>query len=208
MSLTNLTKLEAVNRMLRAAREHPVSTLGAGGEGDTLMAEQVLDEVNRREQMEGLHLNTVVADFTPDANGHIILPSNTTDVRAWGDDHCRNLYFREVNGQVRLFDASETPATDIFDDEAITLRLAFLIDFEDLPLPHQFSIVDQAAVEYQMAVQGSSTIDAHLRQIAAVSRAKARAYDLRSRPHNMFSDGRASGPRLGARYVPRAWPYI
>jgi hypothetical protein len=74
-----------------------------------------------------------------------------------------------------------------------------------LPAQLQFSIVDQAAVEYQQAAHGSPSIDGILTQRATRSRAIARAYDIRMRPANQFKDGRSSGPKYG-RFVPRGWP--
>lgn len=206
----NFTKLEAVNRVLRGAHEHPVSSLGSGSESDSLMAEQILNEVLGREQMHGLHINTVNTSFIPDSGNsyRVVLPDNTLQVSGANQHQHRNFYFREVSGQLRLFDGDKTPATDSFeDDEPVYIRITQQISFDDLPLAHQFAIADQAAVEYQMAVLGSSTMDRHLRELAAHSRAKARAFDMRNRPHNQFADGRAQGPRAGTRYVQRAWPY-
>lgn len=204
----NLTKLEAVNRILRAAREHPVSSLGSSTENDSLMAEDILDEVLTREQMTGLHVNTVKTSFTPDSNNQVILPDATLAV-AGADQHVHRDYFhKEVNGQIFLFDGGETPASSIFtDDSTVYIRITQRMDFEDLPVQHQFSIVDQAAVEYQEAVLGSSTLGRALEARAARSRAIARAYDMRSRPNNQIRHGRAQGPRAGTVYVPREWPY-
>ncbi len=208
MSTTNMTKLEAVNRILRASREHPVTSLG-GGETDSLMAEQILDEIVRREQMTGLHLNTTEASFTPDATtSYVILPSDVTQVCGWNQHAHRNFFHREVSGTTYLYDADEMPATRVFDDDdTVYVRATHAIDFADLPLPHQFSCTDQAAQEYQMFVMGSASLNQHLQQVAGRSRAIARAYDMRSRPHNQFDDGLSQGPRFAGRYTPRSWPW-
>lgn len=205
-----MTKLEAVNRILRAAKEHPVSSLGSGGENDTLVAEQILDEITRREQMAGLHLNTVFTEFTPDStnSNRVILPITTLEVRGSRQHQHRNYFFREVAGELRLFDADETPATDEFpDDDRVYVRLVQAVAFEVMPIHHQFSIADQAAVEYAMAVLPSNSALPRLEQIAARSRAMARAHDMRNKPNNLFYDGRSQGPRIGTRWVPRSWPY-
>jgi hypothetical protein len=204
-----LEKVEAVNIILRAAKEHPVSSLGSSTENDTLVAEQILDEVLMREQAKGLHVNTVESSFTPDSlnNYYVILPNNTLQVRGWNEHTYRNYFHRKVNGVVYLFDADEEPATRVFDDDStVYVRITQSLDFESLPLLHQLSIAYQAAMEYQQAVLGSTQADRELMMRAQRARAEARAADMRSRPNNQFDSGLANGPRSGARYVRRPWP--
>jgi len=205
MSQTNMTKLAAVNRILRAAREHPVSSLGAGGESDTIMAEAVLDEITQREQMVGVHQNQTVSPFTPNAAGNVVLPINTLTAVGWNQDHNRNYFVRETSGQMLLYDGDKSPATPVFTDTTVYVRLVQSIIFEELPLVLQFSIVDQAAVEYAMTVLPSNTLLQRLEARAARSRAMARAADMRSRPSNLFEDSRSLGLRLGTIGVPRPW---
>ena len=199
-----MTKLEAVNRILRGAREHPIASLGDVTINDTLMAEQILDEVNRREQMTSIHINTSEQELTPDANDEILLPSTTMQVLASKQSVNRNFGLREEAGVTKLIDVDEN--RDTFpDDTSVFVRITAELGFEDLPLQHQFSIADQAAVEYQQATLGSDTLDRSLQARAARSRAIARAYDMRTRPNNQFNDGRSVGPRQGARFTPRHW---
>jgi hypothetical protein len=208
----NLTKLEGVNRILRAAREHPVSALGSSTENDSLLAEQLLDEILMREQQTGQHVNTTSASFDIDSGDNTIkLPSNTLAVQGWNQHACRNFFHKEVNGEVLLFDADQTPATSDFsangaDLDTAYVRLTQCLDFESLPSQHQFSVVDQAAVEYQEAVLGDPALGAKLEGRAGRSRAISRAYDMRMRPKNMFADSRSQGPRWG-QAVTRSWPY-
>jgi hypothetical protein len=216
MTAMNLTKLEGVNRVLRAARERPVSALGTATENDSLMAEQILDEILMREQMTGQHVNTTEAQFTPDGtSGYVVLPTDTLAVAGSNQHVARNYYHRETDGGVYLYDSDGIPgtwgATRDFsstgtDDDTVYCRITQCMTFEDLPVQHQFSIVDQAAVEYQQHVMGSNSVDNQLQARAARSRAIARAYDMRSRPNNQFDDGRSQGPRMG-RFTPRGWPY-
>jgi len=214
MTAMNLTKLEGVNRILRAARERPVSALGSSTENDSLMSEQILDEILLREQMTGLHVNTTEAQLIPDATtGYVVLPSDTLAVKGWNNHVERNFMHRETSGAVWLYDmdgiSGNWGATRDFsstgvDDDIVYVRLTQGVEFEDLPIQHQFSIVDQAAVEYQQHVMGSTQVDAQLQARAARSRAIARAYDMRMRPNNQFEDGRSAGPRMG-RFTPRGW---
>lgn len=208
----SLTKLEAVNRMLRGAKERPVSSIDSPTINDSLVAIQILDEKTKQIQMGGLHCNTTQTSFTPDGTtSRVILPANTMQVQGFAQHEHRNFFHRCVDGEVRLFDGSPDPlaaATDAFeDDDEVHVRITQLLAFEDLPVQIQFWIVDEAAVEYQMDVLGSSTADQRLSQRALISRAAGRAYDNRMRPGNMFINGRSQGLRAGRQYVPRTWPY-
>lgn len=207
----NMTKLEGVNRVLRAAKEHPVAVLGESTENDSLMAEELLDEISKREQMTSLHCNTLEQEFTPDANNsdRILLPDNTLQVFGAYVNANRALMHKTISGEVRLIDTERSDSgiePDQFpNDTSIWLRITTEVDFADLPIQHQFSIADQAAQEYQMAVLGSNSIDQSLTGRAMRSRAISRAYDMRTRPANQFMHGRSSGPARGTRYVPRGW---
>lgn len=202
--MANMTKLEAVNRILRGAREHPVSSLGDPLINDVLMAEQLLDEVTRREQMTSIHVNTTEQELTPDSNNQVLLPDTVLQVLASKQHVKRNFGLREENGVTKLIDIEEN--RDTFpDDTSVFVRVTAQLAFEDLPIQHQFSIADQSAVEYQITTLGSNTLDRSLQARAARSRAIARAYDMRTRPNNQFDNGRSNGPREGARFTPRRW---
>lgn len=209
----SMTKLEAVNRVLRAAREHPVSSITSPTENDSLMAVTILDEVNKRVQMNGLHCNQTQTSFIPDSGNSdkVVLPDNTLQVRGWNEHQDRNFFHRCVDGVVLLFDATPDPlaaATTAFDeDDEVFIRITQMLEFEDLPQPIQFWIADEAAQEYQMAVMGSSTMDKHLRERAFLSKVEGRKYDMRSRPANLITHGRSQGPRSGIYYVQRSWPF-
>ena len=209
----SMTKLEAVNRILRAAREHPVSSIVSPTENDSIMAVAILDETSKKIQGNGLHCNQTQTMFTPDSgnNDEVILPDNTLQVTGWNEHQERNFFHRCVDGTVLLFDASPSPlaaATTAFpDDDEVFVRITQLLEFEDLPMAIQFWITDEAAVEYQMDTLGSSTQDKHLRERAFISKVEGRKYDSRSRPVNLFTHGRSMGPRWGVAGVPRTWPY-
>lgn len=209
----SMTELEAVNRMLRAAKEHPVTTIANATENDSLMAVSVLAEITRRVQMNGLHCNQTQTSFTPDAgdNNKVVLPDNTLQVTGWNEHTNRNFFHRSVSGVLLLFDATPEPlaaaTTDFDDDETVYVRITQLLPFTDLPQPIQFWIVDEAAVEYQMTVLGSSMMHKHLQETAYRSRIEGRKYDMRSRPVNLITSGRSMGPRLGIAGAPRSWPY-
>jgi hypothetical protein len=208
----NMTKLDGVNRVLRAAKEHPVAVLGSSTENDSLMAEELLDEVSKREQLMGLMCNTTEEEFIPDStnNSKVVLPDNTLQVQGWNQNVGRLYTMKRIDGVLYLIDTKPADGVEpdqFTNDSSVYVRLTVEEDFEDLPLHHQFSIADQAAVEYQQAVLGSRTLDRALQERAMRSRAVARQYEMRIKGNNQFAHGRAQGPRAAARYTPRAWPY-
>jgi len=205
----NFSRLGAVNRILSSAREHTVSSLPDTTVNDSLAAEQKLDEVNLREQQDGLHCNTTIAEFTRDDDGTVKLPSNTLFVTGARSHVHREFFHKEVDGEMLLFDGGEDPATSDFTAEGanletVNLRVMQLLDFTALPSTIQFSIVDQAAVEYQEENLGDKDLGKSLKERAGRSRAMARAFDMRSRPHNQVRHGNDGGPRR-LRSVPRGW---
>lgn len=77
-AVTLTSELEAINTMLDAAGESPVSTLETSGLADVAEAKAVLDETSRLIQEKGWSFNKEV-DWTlvPDVDGLINLPTNT-----------------------------------------------------------------------------------------------------------------------------------
>lgn len=201
MPIATLTKLQGVNRILRACRQKPVSALSTTVD-DALVAEQTLDEVLVREQMPGQHVNTTETALTVDGNDKIVLPTNTVKVEGSNQDACRNFFHKQVAGDLLLFDADEFPATSDFGSSGantatVYVKITQALEFDELPPQHQFSIVDQAAVEYQEATLGDKTLGDKLEGRAGRSRAEARSYDIHSRPHNQLTDGASSIGRIG-----------
>ena len=71
--VAHMTKLQAVNQMLRSINEQPVSQL-ASGEIDAERAEDILDETSRRIQATGWHSNTRRhVPITPNASDQFVV---------------------------------------------------------------------------------------------------------------------------------------
>ena len=193
-----LSKLDAVNRILRASGEYPVSTLSVTGSNDVTLAIQTLDEVALQCQMTGLNCNTVTKQVLPDVDGKVWIPDNTLAVDTVGTDFGRNLVQRGRT-PTYLFDVDNN--TDIFTvGTPINVRITTALEFESLPTAEQFEITDQAARMYQMATVGEAAQDTLLQEIAFMSRAKSRAADMRSRDISAFtSNTKSSWPAIGAR---------
>ena len=190
-----LSKLDAINRILRASGEYPVSTLSVTGSNDVTLAIQTLDEITLQCQMTGLNCNTVEKDLLPDSSGIIYIPDNTLAVDTTTTDYYRNIVQRGRT-PTYLFDVDNN--TNVFEiGVAVHVRITTSLEFEELPTPEQFEITDQAARMYQMATVGEMSQDKLLQEIAMMSRAKSRAADMRSRDVSAFTSNTKS-----------SWPYI
>ena len=184
-----LTKLEAVNRILRAAGEYPTSSLTATGSNDTLMAETVLDEQTLYVNMEGAVANTIYTTMTPDTNGNIIVPDNLLHVETYSDDMSMVLSTRG-SSPTYLYNVEKNTTTFT---ESIKVQQVVRLDFEDLPTQTQFAVTDQAARMYQMTSVGDAGQDQLLAQQEMLSNARMKQADARTRKAN-FMWGLESNP--------------
>lgn len=186
-----LTKLAAVNRILRAADEHPVNSLTTPS-GDSLMAEQLLEEALLDVLVEGDNVTIESVTVLPDGDGFINLPANLLHVAGDKHDSRRDLVQRG-SAPTRLYDKDN----GTFEFEAgieVHLRYHLLTDFEDLPTATQIYVSDTAARRYQMQVQSDAQVDNFLERREAVSRMKARANNVRSHNANSFVKWGSTGP--------------
>ncbi len=209
-----LSKLQAVNIVLRGAREQPVSDLVEDATNDSLVAEQVIDEHSLAWQSLGMFNNTFERDLVPATVasgsiniGDVILPNNTLMVTSWSRDIRMLIDAREDAGSLKLYNLEfEEETFDFSDKDCVTVRMILQLDWDDLSSLQQRAIADAAAEEYQMAVFGSQPMDAKLTRRASISRAQARAENARKMRPNLFSNSRSTGGRAGARAVAR--PYF
>ena len=201
-----LTKLAAVNRILRGSAENPVTAL-AVTTNESFMAEDLLDDTVLQHLTTGFHCNTLTKLIELDGNSKIPLPDETLTVMGWFDietgqvDTDQNLRIQDETGDLFAWDIDND--TDVF-DKNLVVRITVNQAFVDLPTPIQFMITDEAAAVYQMITQGDERMNQLLSAIALQSRIRGRAFDIRSSPHNAFANGRDSGPRQ-MNLVPRRW---
>ena len=205
---SSLTKTEAVNILLRAAREHPVASLTSDTTNESLVAVQVLDEWDLRQQALGLYNNTFEREFTPDSSDEIVLPENTLFVTGWGRSLRLLLDMRvdtEGDGKLKLYNVEDNDF-DFADQTSVCVSIVEKLEFTQLSPLQQRGIIDQAAVEYQMAVVGSREMNRHLQIIATRARAEARAENIRKMRPNAFNNSRSNLSRAGARVgTSRSW---
>ena len=177
-----LSKLEAVNRILRSAGEFPVSTLNSQS-NDTLLAVSVLDEQTLYANMEGSLQNTVYTTITATADGQFLLPDSLLHIETVGED-AGILVSTRRNNPTLLYDVVNNTTT--WTCSTLDVQQVIRLDFEDLPTQQQFSVTDYASRLYQMQTVGDVNQDALLAQQQMLSDARSKQADARSRKANFL----------------------
>lgn len=153
LSLTPMTELEAVNRMLFTIGETPINTIENSGLVDAVTARQVLAQASRDTQLVGWEWNSeedypLVPSFP---EGEIILPPNTLKVDTSGVSADLNL----VQRGTRLYDRkNHTYAIN----QTVYVDIVLLLPFEELPEAARSYISIKAARQFQAGFIGSDTL--------------------------------------------------
>ena len=152
----SLTKLEAVNMVLDAIGESPVSSL-TSGLPDAEAAEAKLDEVRVEILSRGWHQN-IEKDVTlkRDANNEILLSNIYLRVDSTGGDKDVNVVQRYSNGKRKLFNISKRQYTF---DKDLVVDLIIDIPFDELTVELQNYIAARAARKFQESALGSASLD-------------------------------------------------
>ena len=161
--LTPSTKLDAVNSLLTAVGEYPVSNI-ADDIVEAQIAIQVIDEVSREVQSRGWSWNTRrKVTLTPDTNNNIAIPSNVTRVDAtdssgWADRTKR--YTIRDNKLYNMIDFTNSFEEPVYAD------MVYLWDFDDLPEEARRFITLDAQHRYMNRVVGADADMAQVQQQA------------------------------------------
>ena len=190
------TELSAVNSILGAIGQSPVSTLGdystvtdSNGNTSTIHSfanpeiafiYDILTEVNKDVKNEGWHFNTEYhVKTTPDANKNILLPSKTLryDLHEDNVDKSQDLVIRDG----KLYDLVDH--TDEFEGD-LYLDLVTLYAFGDLPNIFQRYVTYRAAVRAATQLVSNPSLVQLLQTQEATSRANCIEYECSQADHN------------------------
>lgn len=156
-----LTKLDAVNQILDAIGEDPVSSLKSGLP-DAEKAERFLDRVSKEIQAKGWHCNTDDSyTFAPDVNGKIKIPSTVLRVDTTGRDASLDVTARFSGSSRYLYNKKDS--TFVFTG-SIRCRVVWLFDFAELTPELQMYIAAHTARRYQESEMGSAALDAFVKR--------------------------------------------
>ena len=136
-TIDNETELSAVNSILGAIGQAPVTTLGETSDGTVTYANpeiaviyNILREANMDVQSEGWSFNLEQhVKVTPDTNDEVVIPSNVLQLDV--HDSQKDRYKDVIRRSGKLYNKSDHKFT--FTDEYLYLDYTYLYPFEDIP---------------------------------------------------------------------------
>ena len=198
VQLLKTTELEAVNTMLSAIGEAPVSSLENTELEDVAVAKNILNETIVDVQTTGYNFNTEYNfKINPDTSGNINVPNNAVycDVSNRGTTSDKDLGLR---GE-RLYDRENQTFT--FTD-AVYVDLILILPWDDLPQPARRYCTVKAARRYQNRVFGSDTLNGFTNvdeneALVVMEQADSRSEDANvlTRNYGVFKILSRNGPR-------------
>ena len=177
MALLNITRLEAINRVLNAVGETPVNTIDTSESVEVAIINDMIDYTSRNLQSVGYDFNTIDAlILTPDVrDNRIVYPDNLIYVESADIVVAkRGIYLYNVTDRTYEFTAP------------VTLEAIEALDFEDLP--HHFKIYVEAKVskEYQERYLGDNVLAEELSQKVSEAHLEVMRYDVNRGNYNII----------------------
>ncbi|UGC97345.1 tail fiber protein [Klebsiella phage vB_KpnP_ZK2] len=172
-------ELDAINEMLAAIGESPVTTLDEDGSADVANARRILNRINRQIQSKGWAFNiNQSATLTPDANTGLI-PFRPAYLSILGGQY--------VNRGGWVYDKSTD--TDTFSGP-ITVTLITLQDYDEMPECFRQWIVTKASRQFNSRFFGAEDVENSLAQEEMEARMACNEYEMDFGQYNML-DGDA-----------------
>lgn len=151
--VTQTSELEAVNIMLSAIGEAPVSTLNDPSLVDASLAQSILNETSREIQSMGLHSNTEINfPLIPTVDGEIQVPPNAARIDTVGISSSINVAHRGS----RLYDLDKRSYTSF--SGKLYVDMVLLFSFEELPEHVKRYATVKASRRFQARLVGSDTL--------------------------------------------------
>lgn len=151
-----MTKLEAINAILRRLGLTPVSSLDTGGNSTQAQAERYLDDADRSCQARGWHFNTRRGvTLARNGSNKVAVPAGTYRIDTSGS--CSSIDVSVVGGF--LYDLENN--TDVWSRD---LEVSYVSHaaFTDLPQSFADYVVSEAAFLYNRAHKANKAIDGAL----------------------------------------------
>ena len=179
--MAGTTQLDAVNIMLSAIGEAPVSSLSSGLI-EAEIAETILNTVDKEVQSMGWHFNTELnKSFPKDTNGEIILSTDILRADSTLKANAPNL----VQRGLKMYDRTNhtfNVGTDASLDVVVQLV------FSDVPEVAKRYIVLRATRIFQDRVVGSDTLHSFQQEDENRAFIELRDFDKAADDHNIFDN--------------------
>lgn len=180
MALTATTELEAVNEMLSAISEAPVSNLDTDTIDDALIAQATLTAVSKEIQSEGWHFNKDY-DYPISVNGDLKIPYPATAAHVDPVDPSNDL----VKRGLFFYDRKERSFTYPAGTE-YKFIVIWMLDFADLPMTFRTWVTMRAANRFVQQQLGDQGAVAYSREELMFAMSAAKADDLRRSDANIL----------------------
>jgi len=179
--MAGTSKLDAVNTMLSAIGEAPVSSLSSGLI-EAEIAETILNTVDREVQSMGWHFNTDLnKSFAQTPAGEILLPADILRADATLKANSPNL----VQRGLKMYD--RTNHTFIVGTD-VALDVVVQLNFDDLPEVAKRYVVLRATRVFQDRVVGSDTLHGFQKEDENMALMELKDFDKAADDHNIFDN--------------------
>ncbi|QEQ94714.1 putative tail tubular protein A [Erwinia phage pEp_SNUABM_10] len=177
--LETAAELSAVNDILLAIGEPPVSTLEGDSNADVASARRILNQINRQIQSRGWTFNIEEGrELVPDVFSGLI--EYSSDYLSLMSSGSATVY---INRGGYVYD--RTTGTDQFSGP-IVVNLIALRDFDEMPECYRNLIVAKAARKFNMSLFGAPEIDAVLAEEEREAKIACNEYELDYGNYNML----------------------
>lgn len=181
--LTPMTELDAVNDMLAAIGQAPVSTLSVSGLQDVNIARALLTRVLRGVLTRGWFFNTDAAhEITPDLDGYLLVPSGVLKIDP--KDKYTGIVARThpIKGRALWNTADQTWLFT----EPLEATVVWGFPFDELPESAKSYVAIAAGRKFQAQTIGSSALDGYAKDDEDRAWADLVREDRASRDTNML----------------------
>jgi len=179
--MAGTTKLDAVNIMLSAIGEAPVSSLSSGLI-EAEIAETILDTVDREVQSMGWHFNTELnKSFAQDTNGQILLPADILKADATLVANSPDL----VQRGLKMYDRKNHTFNIGVN---VGLDVVVQLEFADVPEVAKRYMVLRATRIFQDRVVGSATLHGFHEKDENRALMELREFDKSADDDNIFDN--------------------
>ena len=197
-SISRLTELNAINEVLAAVGQAPVTTLDQTNP-DVSIIQQTLKNVSREVQSEGWHFNKEYNyKLTPQTDQTIAITDNMLQVDLSQRHHASKDVVRRDG---KLYDKWKEPRKDAYKfDGDVYADIVWYFDWLDLPVSIQDYIIARTTTISSTRLVGDPAQYQILQQSEASKRANALEYDCNQADYTFF--GHPEGENYYISYQP------